>query len=555
MDSTHAIARVTSAAPKKHPAHHEFCRALSRAIFVINTDDEAAVCRVLSQRLPPIDLESMEIANPEYIHSRIRRTIPSPNVLAARITEVADHFKGLEYTVDGVALVNQKVAAELTALRDHALKNCLSDPPGIALHNEIKTDRDGLKLFRHMRGNSHIESSHQKLNHVFHGMYNAGLPYVCSIIVLQTHRYNVDASVRHRAGFPKIGHYSHDVIEDINKLHSKVFGQPRYSFWTPESLMLKGPSTFGLSPPHRFAAWEDVEAHHTLISNYPRNLQFLAQMQRSIIPYAPVSSNEEWSLFLKHILSYAAQPSGRTSQASSIDFDEFADHWNSGRLRSVSGNHHRSPTPSVRDSILLKTASFIEKAYGHFLRHFAKKQLLLYTKNICRELRDNLSCRLYSDEHWSFQIAPFAPLAANDLFSSANTDSFISLATTTSSQTVVLDENDDNDETYGQESEGVSAVHSTMTRESLLPSNAQEQEQHTTPLCLQPVIQRSFLTGNNVADSLTPTITAPTITAEVKRIYKSNRKRPTCKHCSKSSDECPGNYYIFLMSIHFNSFY
>ena len=124
----------------------------------------------------------------------------------------------------------------------------------------------------------------------------------------------------------------------------------------------------------------------------------------------------------------------------------------------------------------------------HYLRHFAMKQLLLYTKNICRELRNNLSCRLYSDEHWLFQIASFA-----ELFSSAKTDSFISLATTTSSQTVVLDETDDNDKTYGQESEGVSAVHSTVTHESLIPSNAQEQEQqHTAPLRLQPVIQNSF---------------------------------------------------------------
>jgi hypothetical protein len=207
LDATHAMARVTDVVPKKHPAAREFCQALSQAIFHQNPEDVAKVKAALSARSPPHSYEAVLAANPNWISQRIRRTIPQPDVLCARLVEVQETYSQPQFIVDDIKLLNDKVASEFDKLLLHCRRGCLSDIPGIPLLFNVRTDSEGLAVYRHIRGNSRLESSHQKFNNVFHGSYNVSLQVASCIMVLHTHRSNIDASKRNRKNFPKIGHY------------------------------------------------------------------------------------------------------------------------------------------------------------------------------------------------------------------------------------------------------------------------------------------------------------------------------------------------------------
>lgn len=76
-------------------------------------------------------------------------------------------------------------------------------------------DKDGLILYRSLRGTSNLESLHQYLTTSF-GHTAAGPLYSDCLLTLVRHYYNWRMSLKNRPGFPQLIHYDGIMIDRIN---------------------------------------------------------------------------------------------------------------------------------------------------------------------------------------------------------------------------------------------------------------------------------------------------------------------------------------------------
>ena len=87
-------------------------------------------------------------------------------------------------------------------------KGYASDPPGMAMYlpktdsyGRPLIDKDGLKLYRSVRGTSNLESLHQYLTTSF-GHTVAGPMYSDELLTIVRHQYNWRMSLKNHPGFP-----------------------------------------------------------------------------------------------------------------------------------------------------------------------------------------------------------------------------------------------------------------------------------------------------------------------------------------------------------------
>ena len=94
----------------KVPTHHEFkglfFRALRAAIFIMNKDDVDDVKIVLASK--DISWESKMAFDFSYISQRVRRKVPSPDILYFRVKAVFEFFKDKKDTTTGTTLFTEK---------------------------------------------------------------------------------------------------------------------------------------------------------------------------------------------------------------------------------------------------------------------------------------------------------------------------------------------------------------------------------------------------------------------------------------------------------------
>ena len=94
----------------KVPTHHEFkglfFQALRAAIFIMNKDDVDDVKIVLASK--DISWESKMAFDFSYISQRVRRKVPSPDILYFRVKAVFEFFKDKKDTTTGTTLFTEK---------------------------------------------------------------------------------------------------------------------------------------------------------------------------------------------------------------------------------------------------------------------------------------------------------------------------------------------------------------------------------------------------------------------------------------------------------------
>ena len=106
-------------------------------------------------------------------------------------------------------------------------------------------DKDGLVLYRSLRGTSNLESLHQYLTTSF-GHTVSGPWYSDTLLTVVRHMYNWRMSAKNRPGFPALMHYSGMMIDQINENYEIIYGFAKYREWTTCNENLPSQSAYGI---------------------------------------------------------------------------------------------------------------------------------------------------------------------------------------------------------------------------------------------------------------------------------------------------------------------
>jgi hypothetical protein len=205
-DSFHLMDRVK--VPMRHDFKAAYFRALRAAMFIMDSGDLARVNRVLEKK--GRKLSHVLAWQFSYIALRVKRTVPPPKVLYARVKAVFDFFKDKVDSQTNQPLFNEAARKKAESVLVNIRLGYFSDPPGVDFYTrktdkygKPMVDRDGLWLFRCFRGTNLAESMHQTLTMSF-GHTRAGPRYSDNLLALVRHRFNWRASERNRPHFPQV---------------------------------------------------------------------------------------------------------------------------------------------------------------------------------------------------------------------------------------------------------------------------------------------------------------------------------------------------------------
>ena len=174
--------------------------------------------------------------------------------------------------------------------------------------------------------------------------FNAGPAYVDAALAIIRHTFNIRASERNRKSFPRLGHYDHHIIDRINDISLKINGQPLYKWWSHLTHVPATSCTYGITPCVPEDQYENVT--EDIIKNYPPIYKTIARKTKTIIPYMPVHSKDEFLLFRRNIQFYVGRGLGEKSTKANFDSAAMTNDWNNGNL-----NADRGKFPSITRDI------------------------------------------------------------------------------------------------------------------------------------------------------------------------------------------------------------
>jgi hypothetical protein len=148
------------------PRHHAFARyfrkALSLALFQYHPEDLQKVKEACERK--GLKWEAVLRYRRKYLNRRVRRLIPKPAVLAARIKRVFDFYGRQSDPKTKKPLFNADAKRKADSIVASALAGEISDPPNVQLYTVKSTDPDGLPIYSCSRGTNGVEGGvHQKI--------------------------------------------------------------------------------------------------------------------------------------------------------------------------------------------------------------------------------------------------------------------------------------------------------------------------------------------------------------------------------------------------------
>lgn len=155
----------------KVPTHHSFkvvfFRALRGAMFIMHNEDVEKVKQVLATKRNE-SWERKLAFDFQYIAKRVRRFAPRPTVLYKRLHAVYMFFRDKKDAKTGSALLNKRARKNFEGVLKLVKDGYASDPSGFCLYvqktdnsGKQMIDKDGLPMYRSLRGTSNLESFHQ----------------------------------------------------------------------------------------------------------------------------------------------------------------------------------------------------------------------------------------------------------------------------------------------------------------------------------------------------------------------------------------------------------
>lgn len=318
--------------PKNHSFTSIYFRALRAAMFIMHDEDVKKVKEVLRTKADTT-WEQKLAYDFDYIAQRVRRFAPPPSVLYNRLSAVFEFFKDKRDAKTGKVLFNDKARKNFHAVLELVKKGYASDPDGVCLYSpktnrdgKVMKDKDGLPLYRSLRGTSNLESFHQYLTTSF-GHTSAGPRYSDCLLTVLRHFFNWRMSLRNRPNFPKIRHYHGLLIDRTNALYEEVFGHKKYDEWISFAECLPAASPFGVVPvSEEISSAITATEHDEKLIKANQNLSYLARRQKCPVPVLPVRGKDEYQKYHRHMQEALANNQDLNT------FTAFRERWNASGI-------------------------------------------------------------------------------------------------------------------------------------------------------------------------------------------------------------------------------
>lgn len=171
-DAWHVMDRLLRCLKRSHSGYKSVATAFSRALFVYDKDDHAAVSLMLSHKGTTFDAALRK--NSDAVHRQICRYIPPPDVLCPVLETLFNSWKDVPCSIDpeqGV-LFSAKARNQAENILKSARLGHISDAPGIALYYKMGIDKEGLPFYRCTRGTNSVEGGiHMPLRRTFGSLH------------------------------------------------------------------------------------------------------------------------------------------------------------------------------------------------------------------------------------------------------------------------------------------------------------------------------------------------------------------------------------------------
>ncbi|KAJ3315063.1 hypothetical protein HDU76_002283, partial [Blyttiomyces sp. JEL0837] len=481
-----------------HPACLLFVRGLSQAIHEWDPTDVANVTAYLDKQPEKKTFHDKLREDWDWVLRRVRRRTRQPAAMAEAIQAVVDEFLKPSYN---------------------------DNPPDIPMYFKDGVDKDGLNLYSSCRGTGDDESYHRLLEVVI-SCFNAGPFYICALLAYLRHCSNIGASERYRQNFPKIGHFDHFLIDQINEITLRIYGFRIHRWWPHSSLCLATSETFGITPCVPRDQYENFASDD--IKDYPTVYKAIAQKTKVKVPYLPIHTKEEFALFWRNVSFYTGSKLGdRSKPKDGFQAAKMCSDWNCGNLPM-----DRGKIPSVDMRIFRKLEEHIENGYKLYLKALARREIMFKNDQTLKAMNAALAALTPADI--DLFLPPRIPTELGPFFfGSENFEDNLApsnLLTTTSTESPAASIAQDTEDDFD-----MSIVDTEV--EHPFPRSASDSVLIAKPLTsyLRPAVVP-------LAQGLT---TSPTA-APIRPFSQRQPRRPrTCKHpnCPKrgTGEKCPGS--------------
>jgi hypothetical protein len=133
-----------------------------------------------------------------------------------------------------------------------------------------------------------------------------------------------------RKNFPRLGHYDHNIIDRINNISLKIYGQVLYKWWSHLTHVPATSSTYGITPCIPEDQYEIIT--DDMVLNYPPIYKIIARKTKTRIPYMTIHAKDEVLLFLRKIPYYDGRGLGEKTSKTYFNSAAMTNDWNNGNL-------------------------------------------------------------------------------------------------------------------------------------------------------------------------------------------------------------------------------
>ena len=412
LDAVHAMMRVERTLSSKHGVYAHFLSRFRDAVFVVDAAHLAELKLVLTnKKLAQLkrswcrdhngstpnnaqaqsllaaaqqEVNKKELEEYSYFLDRVRRQIPEPGILEARVRAVAAEFGNVEDAARGTQLFTRQTWKALDNLRGHIRRGCLSDSPDINYYYTISQSADGEAVLHCVRGTNRLEGFHHHLRDIAAQAHMSPRLFVAMLRSF-LYRWNISRAVASGTLHARYGGwYCHEIVERVQLLARGSYGSARpYSDWISSNDFESTGETFfipqGAGGPlndagrDNAAGVSETPAIAAGAGSFPPSLEFLARANGGL-PTCRVADDGERQFYDDNYRAYVR--AGGDAAYDSVDFAAFAAFWNEEAVK------------RDRDT---RADSIMQQLPGR-CKLYCKTALLL--KQYCKELKERRNVAL-----------------------------------------------------------------------------------------------------------------------------------------------------------------
>ena len=196
QDIFHLMERLNKHINKDHSLAKQFSRVLRDAMLVPDKIDKARVEAVLKKQ--NITWDQAVRSKPEWVWARVRRYIPSADVLIPILSELFKSHANLKCSKKGFKLFTAESHKAAKLMMEDIRQGWASDPPGVAMFNRVRIDKHGLSIWHCIRGTSGLEGGvHHTVRSKF-GSLGASVELTVALLSDYCYRKNLEVSISKR---------------------------------------------------------------------------------------------------------------------------------------------------------------------------------------------------------------------------------------------------------------------------------------------------------------------------------------------------------------------